>query len=345
MLTKEFFNRDTNITAKIVCDSVSEQGHRITTFELEYNRYIHGELLTNRIFSRNCSSSRAIPIKKMIEYTQNNMAMPLYYGSAKSGMQAGEELESTWLPKFLWKSGFFISKSIVKAMDKLKLHKQIPNRLLEPWQMIKVVVTATDFDNFFNLRIEGAAQPEIAMLAHKMYQAREASKPKLLKEGQYHLPYVDEYVVNGCTKYQVAGSGVKYYKSGGVMGLLSLEEAIRISAASCAAQSYRTESMTLEKANKIFDMLIKDKTLHASPFENIATPIVYNEDKDTCDYTNPYLFDRVKNVLGTMEGVTHIDKNGDLHSGNFKGWIQYRHLLDNNTCYNFNYEERVKEFN
>lgn len=334
MLTKEFFNRDTNITAKVVCDSISEQGHRITTFELEYNRYIHGELLTNRMFSRNCSSSRAIPIKKMIEYTQNNMAMPLYYGSAKSGMQAGEELESTWLPKLLWKSGFFVSKNIVKAMDKLKLHKQIPNRLLEPWQMIKVVVTATDFDNFFNLRIEGAAQPEIAMLAHKMYQAREESKPKLLKEGQYHLPYVDSVdYVEGDGGYGEYENDQWYHLNGNG---ISLEEAIRISAASCAAQSYRTESMTLEKANKIFDMLVKDKTLHASPFENIATPI---------HYTNKGMMINEKNPVTWQKGITHIDRKGNLHSGNFKGWIQYRHLLDNNTCYDFNYEERMKEFN
>lgn len=334
MLTKEFFNRDTNITAKVVCDSISEQGHRITTFELEYNRYIHGELLTNRMFSRNCSSSRAIPIKKMIEYTQNNMAMPLYYGSAKSGMQAGEELESTWLPKLLWKSGFFVSKNIVKAMDKLKLHKQIPNRLLEPWQMIKVVVTATDFDNFFNLRIEGAAQPEIAMLAHKMYQAREDSKPKLLKEGQYHLPYVDSIdYVEGDGGYGEYENDQWYHLNGNG---ISLEEAIRISAASCAAQSYRTESMTLEKANKIFDMLVKDKTLHASPFENIATPI---------HYTNKGMMINEKNPVTWQKGITHIDRKGDLHSGNFKGWIQYRHLLDNNTCYDFNYKERMKEFN
>lgn len=339
MLTKEFFNRDTNITAKVVCDSISEQGHRITTFELEYNRYIHGELLTNRMFSRNCSSSRAIPIKKMIEYTESNMAMPLYYGSAKSGMQAGEELESTWLPKLLWKSGFFVSKNIVKAMDKLKLHKQIPNRLLEPWQMIKVVVTATDFDNFFNLRIEGAAQPEIAMLAHKMYQAREASVPRTLKEGQYHLPYVEiendgysnshEYFIYDEDKSNSETNGYMYKFP------LSLKEAIRISAASCAAQSYRTESMTLEKANKIFDMLIKDKTLHASPFENIATPMkVSNVQKLIKD----------KNISAWDEGVTHMRRNGDFCSGNFVGWIQYRHLLDNNTCYDFNYKERMKEF-
>lgn len=342
MLNKEFFNRNTNITAKVVCDSISEQGHRITTFELEYNRFIHGELLTNRMFSRNCSSSRAIPIKKMIEYTENNMAMPLYYGSRKSGMQAGDELESTWLPKLLWKSCFKVAKYTALAMDKLGLHKQIPNRLLEPWQMIKVVVTATDFDNFFNLRIEGAAQPEIAMLAHKMYLAREASNPILLKAGQYHLPYVESYTL-GDVVTKVSENEQYYFLPSDDLTVdveLTLEEAIKISAASCAAQSYRTESMTLKKANKIFDMLIKDKTLHASPFENIATPISKKHlDANGESVNHPF------HTPTWEKGVTHVNRAGDLFSGNFKGWVQYRHLLNNNTCYDFNYEERMKEFN
>lgn len=339
MLNKEFFNRETNISAKVVCDSVSEQGCRITTFELEYNRFIHGELLTNRAFSRNCSSSRAIPIKKMIKYTEDNMAMPLYYGSRKSGMQAGFELKSTWLPKLLWKSCFKVAKYTALAMDKLGLHKQIPNRLLEPWQMIKVVVTATDFDNFFNLRIEGAAQPEIAMLAHKMWLAREASSPQMLKDGQYHLPYVDTYEMSHKEQDAQNENNQYYFLTNDASKELTLEDAIKISAASCAAQSYRTESMTLKKANKIFDMLIKDKTLHASPFENIATPIIAsneNYNANNGDLLPPADWDK---------GVTHINCEGELYSGNFKGWIQYRHLLDNNTCYDFNYEERMKEFN
>lgn len=323
-----------------MCDSISESGNRITTFELEYPRFIHGELLTNRMFSRNCSSSRAIPIHKMIEYTENNMAMPLYYGSKKSGMQAGEELKNTWLPKLLWKSGFFVAKNIVKAMDKLKLHKQIPNRLIEPWQVIKVVVTATDFDNFFNLRIEGASQPEIAMLAHKMYHAREESKPNLLKEGRWHLPYVKTSVSKlGEQTYYIGTEENAYYTSGGSLGSLTLEEAIKVSAASCAAQSYRTEVMTLKKANKIFNMLIKDKTLHASPFENIATPIE-NAEVYSCSS-----YDGALDRMVSEKGITHINKDLIFCSGNFKGWIQYRHLLDNNTCYDFNYEERMKEFN
>lgn len=338
-LNKEFFNRPTNITAKVIADSISENGKRITTFELEYHRYIHGELLTNRMFSRNCSSSRAIPISKMIEYTENNMAIPLYWGSAKRGMSAGDEIQSTWLPKLLWKGTFHGVKQVVKCMNKLGLHKQVPNRLLEPWQMMKTVVTATEFDNFFNLRIEGAAQPEIAMLAHKMWLALEDSKPELLKEGQWHLPYVDTLVVEGRIEGRPSDNDQYYFMLDG-SGEVHLEDAIKVSAASCAAVSYRTESMTLKKADKIFDMLIKDKTLHASPFENLATPVGNS-------LNNNNLL-KAKNVIGhscTWEkGVTHVNKDGDFFSGNFNSWIQYRHLLDKNTCYDFKYEERMNEF-
>lgn len=338
-LNKEFFNRPTNITAKIIADSVSEVGHRITTFELEYNRYIHGELLTNRLFSRNCSSSRAIPINKMIEHTENNMAMPIYYGSKRAGMQAGVEVKNTLLPKLLWKGSFHVVKQVVKVMDKLGLHKQIPNRLLEPWQMIKVVVTATDFDNFFNLRIEGMAQPEIAMLAHKMWEARESGQPKLLKEGQWHLPYVDTLETASRVDGINSNDNDQYYFMLDGSGEVYLEDAIKISAASCAAVSYRTESMSLKKAEKIHNMLITDKTLHASPFENLATPITptqtdKNEPKNDPKYTGTW-----------QEGLTHVDKDGNLYSGNFKGFVQYRHLLENNTCYDFDYEKRMKEFN
>ena len=92
-INKEFLQRDSNIVAKIVADSISESGKRITTFELEYPRYIHAELLTHRMLSKNCSSSRAIPIEKMLGYIENNMALPVYLGRNKSGMQAVEEME------------------------------------------------------------------------------------------------------------------------------------------------------------------------------------------------------------------------------------------------------------
>ena len=333
-INKEFLQRDSNITAKIVKDSVSESGQRITTFELEYMRYIHVELLTHRMLSKNCSSSRAIPIEKMLGYIKNNMAVPVYVGRNKSGMQAVEEIEDKEPALRFWKDSFYqVEDSVNKLLD-LKVHKQIANRLTEPYQMMKVVCTATEWDNFFNLRIDKDAQPELVMLADKMFNAMQDSTPKTLKSGQWHLPYVDsiEYVESdgGYGKYEnnqwyhIEGNGI------------ALEDAIKISVASCAAVSYRTENMTLAKADKIFDMLINAENLHSSPFEHVAKPIsdIFNSEKIE-NTSNPYTWEK---------GITHMRRDGKLCSGNFTSWIQYRHLLNNNTCNNFDYNNRMKSF-
>ena len=127
-INKDFLERDTNIKAKIICDSIHE-GKRITTFELEYHRFIHAELLTHRMFSRNCSSSRAIPLKRMLETTENNLAIPIYYGANKQGMQATEEIEQVGKAKKLWHDAFKSASSYAVKLGDLGLHKQIPNPL------------------------------------------------------------------------------------------------------------------------------------------------------------------------------------------------------------------------
>ena len=324
-LNKSFFSRGTSITAKVVCDSVSEQGVRLTTFEIEYPRFIHGELMTHRVLSKNSSSSRAIPIQKMLDQIENNMAVPIYWGKNKSGMQAVEEVSKQSIRSAIDQWGFAYGdvKHVVGRMVELGLHKQVPNRLTEPFQMMKVVITGTDWDNFFNLRIHPDAQPEICMLAYKMYQAMQESEPVELKVGEWHLPYVDTD-----NKFGYLGDDT----------ILTLEEAIKYSAASCASVSYRTEGMTLEKADKIFDMLIKAEVIHASPFEHLAKPVKpkFNElglVRENCSEPQSW-----------EDGVTHVNKQGDLCSGNLRGWIQYRHLLPNNTCWKFDFKERMSLF-
>lgn len=331
MLNKEFLNRETNITVKVICDSISEQGIRITTLECEYPRFIHCEMMTHRTLSKNSSSSRAIPIQKMIEQIQSNMAVPLYWGKAKSGMQADGEIihDRCVISQMFWESSFKEQKCFVNRLSNLGLHKQIPNRLTEPFQMMKVVITATDWDNFFNLRLHPSAQPEILMLAYKMYKAMEESKPVELKVGEWHLPYVVTTRDNvGELMYVDSYKETKYVE-------YSLEQAIKISAASCASVSYRTEGMTLEKADKIFDMLINAEVVHSSPFEHIATPI----QDSNYDYGVNELYPETWEV-----GVTSMNKQGELCSGNLKGWIQYRHLLPSNTCWKFDFNERMKMF-
>ena len=332
MLDKSFFNRETNITAKIVCDSISQDGVRITTLEIEYPRFIHGEFMTHRSLSKNSSSSRAIPIQKMLDQIEDNMAIPIYWGKNKSGMQAVEEVDDLSKKKAetMWKGCFWKAKDTASWMSDDGLHKQVPNRLTEPFQMMKVVVTGTDWDNFFNLRIHPDAQPEICMLAYKIYKAMEESYPVKLKAGDWHLPYVGFEYWGDDPKYSITkvsedddqSYGMKYEE------YLSLEDAIKISASCCAQVSYRNTDMSLEKADKIFNMLIKSDVLHASCFEHLATPIRSQEGL----------------INGWDFGITHQNKSGQLFSGNLRGWISYRQQLQDNTCWEFDFEDRMNLF-
>lgn len=330
-LNKEFFKRPTNITAKVICDSISEQGVRLTTFEIEYPRIVMSEFNTMRAISKNSSSSRAIPVSKMLEHTKTINLKPVYFGSKKSGMQAGDELQGDMLDKVkgLWEEALDYASYYSETLDRLGVAKEVTNRLVEPFQLVKVVCTATDWDNFFNLRLHPDSDPNICMLAYKMYKAMDDSEPQLLYDGEYHTPYVkalrDE---TGSLFYY--GSNDNY---------LTLTDAIKLSAASCASVSYRTEGMTLEKADKIFDMLIKAEVVHSSPFEHIATPVKpkYNE--------LGYVRVNCSEPQSWEEGVTHMNKQGQLCSGNLRGFIQYRHLLTNNTAWEFDFEKRVALFN
>ena len=347
-LDLEFFNRNTNITAKVICDFVSEQGVRLTTFEIEYPRIVMSEFNTHRSVSKNSSSSRAIPVSKMLEHTKNINLKPAYFGSKKSGMQAGKELDGDDLinAKLFWEAALFDAVTWATELDELGVAKEVCNRLVEPFQLVKVVCTATDWDNFFNLRLHPDADPNICMLAYKMYKAMQESKPIELKVGEWHLPYVDKYDIpitysdQGGYEYET-GYHTFYYNS--EVGhtceqVLTLEQAIKLSAASCASVSYRTEGMTLEKAEKIFDMLIKAEVVHSSPFEHLATPVKpkFNElGKVRVNCSEPQSWE---------DGVTHMNKQGELCSGNLRGWVQYRHTLPNNTNWKFDFNERMKLF-
>jgi thymidylate synthase ThyX len=295
-------SNDYKITAKVIADSISITGNRITTFELEYQRYIHSEFMTHRLFSRNAASSRAIPISKMLKQVELTPAMPVEFGKDQSGMQA-KEVMTGWekaTARWAWKNA---AKKCVQYATTLKLtgvHKQLVNRLLEPFQTMKTVVTATEYDNWYWLRDHPDAQPEIRVLAQCMLKAQNDSTPKILQAGEWHLPYASNYIEDG----------------------LTLEEAKKVSASCCAQVSYRTLNQTLKVALSIYDKLVTSTPVHASPFEHCATPIKVHTFNglmsDACDWP---------------EGVTHVDRKGNLWSGNFKGWIQYRQLIPHNTYY------------
>ena len=180
------------MTAPVIADSANPEVQRITTLQLRYWRAIHAEFLTHRSMSRNASSSRAIPVKKMLAQVWNDPAGPEHWGVNQAGMQARGELTGWRLTaaQALWRAAGRAMCGAAWAAMKLGLHKQVANRLLEPWQFISVVVTATEWENFLALRDHPDAQPEIRTLAQDIRVAMEASAPVALQWGDWHLPYV-----------------------------------------------------------------------------------------------------------------------------------------------------------
>lgn len=246
------------IKAKVIEDSISElDGTRLTTFQLEYPRFIHAEVMTYRVFSRNASSSRAIPVKTQIKRVLEQPAVPVHWGANQSGMQARNQLTGWKLScaMTLWMLARYPAVWFARLMMAIGLHKQTTNRILEPWQHIQVVVTATDWANFYAQRLDKDAQPEIQALARLMLEAHEASTPVLRKAGEWHLPYVTEE---------------ERYIWAGVMEGIMLP---KLSAARCARVSYLLHDG--KKASEyedigLFDRLVGGDIKHASPTEHQA---------------------------------------------------------------------------
>ena len=179
-------------SAKVLTDSTNPQGNRITTVELTYPRCIHSEFMTHRMFSRNSASSRAIPIKKMLDNVRNNPFIPIVWGSHKPGMQAGEALDlntATTCEK-VWLEARDVAVEHAEELSKAGLHKQIVNRLVEPWMWITVICTGNEgaYANFFHLRCHAAAEPHMQEIANLLFLAYRDSEPKLLKHGECHTP-------------------------------------------------------------------------------------------------------------------------------------------------------------
>lgn len=250
------------ISVKIIEGSINQFNKKITTFELTYPRFIHSEIMTHRVFSRNSASSRAIPTKRILHNILNDMATPIHWGKNQSGMQAFSELTpfKKWMTQKIWKISGYTSIGFAWILDKIGAHKQIVNRIIEPWSHITIILTTTELDNFFELRDHKDAQPEIALLSKKMKEAINNFKYKPLKNDEWHLPYVTEVEKN---KYP--------------LGTL-----IKISVARCARVSYLTHDgqlSTVDKDLKLYEKLVGSIPLHASPAEHQATLILTENDK------------------------------------------------------------------
>jgi thymidylate synthase ThyX len=244
-------------SARVLLDSISSGGARLVTMELRYPRFIHAEIMTHRMFSRNAGSSRAIPAKKMIAAVREDPAMPVYWGKNQSGMAARSEVTGAALEaaRAAWNQALQAALASAERLSDgdIDLHKQLVNRILEPFAWITVIVTASEWANFFTQRLHPDAQPEIRHIAALMRDAQAASRPRSIGPGEWHTPLI-------------------------VDDERGLELALRqkLSVARCARVSYLTHEGTRDHAKdlELYDRLLEGGSNgHWSPFEHVATPL------------------------------------------------------------------------
>lgn len=311
-------------SAEMILHSVHPDGeHAVKTWKLRYPRFIHAEELTHRVLSsypeivevtvpdgvmydsslsRNASSSRAVPTTRLLEDIERDPVEPLFWGKNQPGMRAKEELTGDELrqAKVIWDRARSQAIESARDMAFIGAHKQIVNRIVEPYSHINVIVTGTSFKNFLWLRQHEDAQPEIKALADAVAEAiNNSTTPQELKIGEWHLPWVTTDEIN-------------------VFGGLTDPSGVlrKLSAARSARVSYMTHDMkqpsVLEDV-KLFNLLVGGDRLHASPTEHQASPDGYSwMPSSGAPWNTPLI---------------KVWDQPELH-GNLTGFIQARKLLD-----------------
>lgn len=241
-------------STNVLADSVNESGGRLTTLEVTFPRMVLAEFNTHRILSRNSASSRAIPVKKQLQRVKDDPFIPVHWGANQAGMQADAELSEADKNRALaeWLTARDSAVGHAERLLDIGLHKQIVNRILEPYMWHTVIVSGTEWRNFFALRANPQAQPEIRIAAELMQAAMSDSEPKLLGDNEWHLPLVQE------DEQEWARENV--------------DLAIKVSVGRCARVSYLTHDgvRSFDKDIELHDRLISSG--HMSPAEHVATP-------------------------------------------------------------------------
>jgi len=303
------------ISANVICHSRVHQGDELITMEVEFHRFILAEINTHRTLSRNYQSSRAVPVAKMLEQVANDPAIPVHFGANQRGMVADKEEDNlvvlgdcevyteTLTGRGAWIRASKEAVAIATAMNESGYHKQIVNRILEPYVWTKGVITATKaaWEDIFKLRLHKDAQPEFRALAEKIKEAIDNSSPRLLEFNQWHLPYVE---------WESDIWGKQWFLS---EEITTLEGAIKVSTSCCGQVSYRVLDDSLVKAIKIYDML------------NLPTNGEFS--------INPPHFSPCEHQAMSMsfvDGMTLSQTDKSYFGGNFntKSFYQYRKMLE-----------------
>lgn len=335
---------------KVITHSINCFGEQLITIELTYPRIVHSEVMTHRMFSRNSASTRAISLESQLKNLLSNPFVPEHFGTNMRGMQPGLDLVgakhdqaaiiwlqgrdralTTFLELILGESlaervlgyesnrdyvdGSVITKRLdtvlahvpstakqldLSETDILNVHKQLAGRVLEPYMWHTIVVTAsvTELSNFFGLRIHPDAQEQISTIATMMKEQVDQSTPRLLQEGEWHTPYVaiDEFAAPF--------------------------DAIRASAARCAAASYNRQAAKkqFDEEVKRYDMLVHGG--HMSPLEHQARPLNKRERVLRQNAASMYSSEGRRMGIPQHE-ITQLIETTKF-DGNLRGWRAHR---------------------
>lgn len=277
---------------KVVADSLAPHGGRITTFQLRFPKFLLSQFNTHRAISKSARSSRAVPVGRMIQEVQDDPVRPIFWGSNRKGMQATAAMPDCdrEFAEHEWELAIGYAVHLAGRISGAGAHKQIVNRLLEPFAWTDVVATATDWMNFFALRCDRHAQPEIQVLAVRMARAYRDSTPTPLGWDEWHLPYVADSELSDIRWERKKATG-QNPRTEQIQGWY--RTMVRLSVARCARVSYRT--FDGKDPDPAADIALHDKLVgsgHWSPLEHVACPA-----------------------------------DAGARIGNFVGWCQYRQTL------------------
>lgn len=295
--------------ARILADSIAPNGKRLTTQLWRYPRPIHSEIMTNRAWSKNSASSRAIPTTKLIQMINDDPWIPDYIGKNQKGMQPGEELTDNERAEAVrvWLAAKADAVRTAEHLLSLGVHKGVVNRVLEPWMWITIVTSATEMPNMYGLRLHKDAEPHYQHLMRLSKTALDASTPKQLKAGEWHLPFWSDNAGQPDDEIELAAYIGHLNDTSGLHGDSSDSLRVKIAVGRCARVSYLTHDgrRDLGEDIRLHNDLVAKRPLHASPAEHVAQAL------DTLDWF-----------------------------GNFCGWRQYRKTLPHE---NITTWEEVKE--
>lgn len=346
-------------SARILADSLAPCGKRLTTIEATYPRPIHSELLTHRLLSKSSASSRAIPVERLIQRIIDDPWVPMYIGANQKGMQAGAELPEDERRHAVTEWSYTARDNAVASaryLASIGVHKQVVNRLLEPWMWITVLISATEWDNFFGLRLHKDAEPHFQHIARLMKDAMDGSTPRKLAVGEWHLPLIDledraavwtwitgRPMPDSWSDVRRAFSA--HISSRAVDTMLdTFEEAlVKISVGRCARVSYLTHDgkRDLAEDQKLHDRLMVQQPLHASPAEHVAKALDFPEwfkrnrppGRETLADFQLFYHEWDSNSAASADNPIELQMLArmlrQMQSGNFMGFRQYRKMLPN----------------